>query len=77
MLEKKQAQLLASKCTSLLLGSQPVQLNCLPFTEKFKKNSAAIKVNETKITSRKAFIVNLFALNCEKKSKNDKITLFY
>ena len=29
-------------------------------------------VNETKVIWRKTFTFNLFALECEKKSKNDK-----
>ena len=31
---------------------------------------------ETKVTSRKIFILNLFALEIEKKSKNDESTPF-
>ena len=33
-------------------------------------------VNETKATSRNAFINNVFALKSEKESRNDKKTLF-
>ena len=35
-----------------------------------------LRVNETNVTSRKAFIDNLFALESEKESKNDKRTFF-
>ena len=31
----------------------------------------AVRVNETKVTSRNAFLVNLFALVSEKESQND------
>ena len=34
-------------------------------------------VNETKTTSRNAFINNVFALKSEKESRNDKKTLFW
>ena len=36
----------------------------------------ALRVNETKVISRNAFIDNLFALEREKESKNDERTLF-
>ena len=37
---------------------------------------SAPRANETKVTSGNAFVVNLFALEGERKSKYDKITLF-
>ena len=37
----------------------------------------ALRVNETKLTSRNAFIVNIFALESEKEPKNDEKTLFW
>ena len=36
----------------------------------------ALRVNETKVTLRNAFIDNIFALESEKQSKNDERTLF-
>ena len=36
----------------------------------------ALRVNETKVTSRNAFIDNIFALESEKESRNDERTLF-
>ena len=45
----------------------------------FKKNFEIVRtlrVNETKVTSRNAFIEKLFVLECEKESKNDERTLF-
>ena len=36
----------------------------------------ALRVNETKVTSRNAFIVNLFALESEKGSTNEERTPF-
>ena len=35
-----------------------------------------LRVNETKVTSRKAFTVNLFASESKQKSKNKKMTFF-
>ena len=46
------------------------------FIKKKKKTVRALRVNETKCTSEKAFIVNIFALKREKESKIDKRTLF-
>ena len=37
----------------------------------------AVRVNETKLTSRNAFIVNLLALQNENKAKYDQNTLFW
>ena len=37
----------------------------------------AVRVNETKLTPRNAFIVNLLALQSENKSKYDQNTLFW
>ena len=64
----KQAIFLSAKCTSLL--RKPVQRNFLHVL-KILKNSARSKVKETKLTSRKVFIVNVFALESEKESKYD------
>ena len=36
-----------------------------------------LKVNESKVTLRNTFIVNLFALKSEKESKNEERTLFW
>ena len=36
----------------------------------------AVRVNETKVISRNAFIDNLFPLKSEKETKNDETTLF-
>ena len=41
-----------------------------------EKTVSAVRVNETKITSRNNFIDNLFTLKSEKESKNFKRTLF-
>ena len=46
------------------------------FFQKFQKTVHALRVNETKVTARNAFIGNLFALESKKKSKNDKRTFF-
>ena len=35
-----------------------------------------LRVNETKVTSRNAFIDNFFALESEKEPKNDEKSLF-
>ena len=40
------------------------------------KKQCALRVNEIKVTSRNAFIVNFCALKSEKKSKNVEKTLF-
>ena len=72
----KQVQFLQSRCTSLLLRSKPVQQNCLRFLENFKKLHAP-RVNETKVTSRNAFIVIFFVLESGKESKNKEKTLFW
>ena len=37
---------------------------------------SALRVNETKVTSKNVFIVNLFALKSEKEPKNKERTLF-
>ena len=44
---------------------------------KIWKTMRALRVNETKLTSRNAFIVNIFALESEKEPKNDEKTLFW
>ena len=36
----------------------------------------ALSVNETKVTLRNTFVVNLFALESDTEPKNDKTTLF-
>ena len=68
----KQVNFLPFRCTSLLLRTKPVQRNWLHFF----KTLRALRINETKVTSKNAFIDNLFALESEKESKNDERTLF-
>ena len=46
------------------------------FFKKFTKILRALRVNETKVTLRNAFIDNLFALESKKESENDERTLF-
>ena len=46
------------------------------FFRKILKTVRALRVNETKFTSRNAFIFNVFALEKEKESKKDERTLF-
>ena len=46
------------------------------FFENIQKTALTFKFNETKVTLGNVFIVNCFALNSEKKSKNEKSTLF-
>ena len=46
------------------------------FFQKFLKIVHALRGNETKVTWRRAFIVNLFTLESEKESKNNERTLF-
>ena len=59
-----------------MLRSKPVQRNWQRFFKiKKKKTVRALRVNETKVTLRNAFIGNLFALKSEKESKNDERTL--
>ena len=42
------------------------------FFQKFQKTVHALRVNETKVTARDAFIGNFFALESKKKSKMTK-----
>ena len=44
--------------------------------KRFLKKVHTLRVNETKVTPRNAFIDSLFALKRDKESKNDKRTLF-
>ena len=37
---------------------------------------SALRVNETKVTSKNVFIVNLFALKSDKEPKNQERTFF-
>ena len=46
------------------------------FFKKFTKILRALRVNETKVTLRNAFIDNLFALKNEKESKINERNLF-
>ena len=55
-------QIFASRCTSLLLRSKPVQINPLRFFPIFKKTVHPVKVNKTKVTSKNAFLGTLFEL---------------
>ena len=66
----KEATFLQSKCTSLLLRSKPVATAKWPaFFQKILKTMRALGVNEIKLTSRNAFIFNLFGLESENESK--------
>ena len=47
-----------------------------PIFQTFKKTLSALSVNEINVTSRKAFIDHLFALENEKESKYDQRTLW-
>lgn len=42
------------------------------FCQKFKETVDILRVNETKVNSRNAFIESLFALKSAKQSKSDK-----
>ena len=46
------------------------------FSQKFKKTVCPLEVNQTKVTSINTFIGNIFTLQTEKTSKNDKRTVF-
>ena len=46
------------------------------FLKKMLKIVCALRVNETKVTLRNAFIDNLFALESQKEPKNNERTLF-
>ena len=55
------------------VAAQQTSTTKLPaFFQKFKKTMRALSVNETKFTSRNTFIDNLFPLEGEKESRNDK-----
>ena len=56
----KQVKFLPLKSTSLLLCSKLIQTNCLNFS-KFLKDSGYPKVNQTKLTSKTTFAVDVFA----------------
>ena len=56
------------RCASL---QQTSTVKLVAFFHKFKKIVYALRVNETKVTLRNAFIDNIFALESEKESKND------
>ena len=72
----KSAKCLSSKCTKLLLRLKPVEPTCLPFF-KNKKKVRTVRANETKLTSRNAFIVDLFGLESGKEPRNGERTLFW
>ena len=58
-------------------GAQQTSSTKLPaFFQKILKTVPALRVNETKATSRNAFIDNCFDLEGEKESKNNKRILF-
>ena len=67
----KQAKVLSPECTSLLLGSKPIQRNYLHFFKNFK-TMRSLKVNEIELILRTAFNLDHFALGGEKESKYDK-----
>ena len=70
----KEAKILSSKFTSLQQTSTAI----LPvFFQKYLQKVLAVRVNETKLTSRNVFIVNLLALGSEKESENDQMALFW
>ena len=59
-------------------AAQQTSTEKLPaFFQKLYKTVRALRVNETKVTSRNAFIDNLSALESEKESKNGERTLFW
>ena len=47
------------------------------FTKNLKHSAESIRVNETKLTLRSAFILDLFALGGEKESKYNERTPFW
>ena len=47
------------------------------FLKIFQKTVRVVRVNETKPPSRNAFLVDLFALESQKGSRNDERTLFW
>ena len=51
-------------------------MKLVEFFQKFLKRVHILRVNETKLTSRNAFIENIFALEIEEESKNDKRSFF-
>ena len=72
----KQANFLPCKCTSLLLRIKPVQRYYLHIFKNFK-TVHVLRVNETKLTSRNAFILHLFALGGENEPKFGERSLFW
>ena len=58
-----------------LLRSKPVQAKLPATFQIFLKTVRALRVNESKLTSRNAFIFNFFALESEKDFKKDERTL--
>ena len=69
----EEAKILPSKFTSLQQTSTAI----LPvFFQKYLQKVLAVRVNETKLTSRNVFIVNL-ALGSEKESENDQMAIFW
>ena len=67
---------LLPRCTGLVLHSKALQRILAAFFQKFKKIVCYLRVNETRVTSGKAFIDNYFALESETESKNEKRTVF-
>ena len=65
--QRKQVNFLSPQCTIWLLRKKSEQRNCLHFAIKAVR---ARKVNETKLPATNAFIVNLFAIEREKKNHN-------
>ena len=65
-----------SRCTSLLLCSKPVQQKCPHCFKRFKKQGTLYGLMKPKLPSRNTLVVNCFALESEKESKNDEVTLF-
>ena len=64
------------KTSQIFAAQQTSTAKLAAFFQKFKKTVRAQRVNETKVTSRNAFIDNFFALESEKESKDDERTLF-
>ena len=59
-----------------MLYSKSVQRNCLHFFKKILKTVCALRVNETKLTSKNTLIFNLFASESEKNKKRTKEASF-
>ena len=56
----------------MLLCSKPVQKNCFALFKIFFKPLRAVRVKETKVSSRKVYIDIPFTLSSEKESKINK-----